>query len=236
MLKQILLILLVFISLVTFGQKGLTTFGLQYKPLIPVTALNVEDLILEENGFNVEISALLGHNFGAVIRWGITNTLALETGLNYARRNFNLNANLDDTLSGSSNFGIVTYEIPIQGLFYVRLSKEWYMNAATGFSMNFRASDVGSFTENREFSHTTAVKGLNLAYIANLGVEYRSKKNGTFYLGASLATPFQSLGAIAIFSENINNSRTIEGKLSGNYLSLDLRYFFNENKKSKPTN
>ena len=220
-------------SFSSFSQKGVTTFGLQYKPLVPITVLNVENLVLNEEGFTVSISSLIGHNFGAVIRWGFTNTLALETGLNYSRRNFNLDAVLDDTLQGSTDFGIVTYEIPIQGLFYVRLSKTWYMNAATGFSMNFRASDVGKFTENRLFSHTAFVRGLNLAYVANLGFEYRSKKSGTFYLGASLSTPFRNLATVRIFSETINNPRKIEGDLEGNYLSVDLRYFFNENKKTK---
>lgn len=191
----------------------------------------MEDLNLEEDGFTATVSPLFGHNFGAVIRWGINNTLAIETGLNYTRRNFDLEANLDDTITGSSQFGVVTYEIPIQGLFYVRLSKEWYMNAATGFSMTFRSTDVGAFTENREFSTTTRVKGLNLGYVANLGFEYRSKKKGTFYLGASLSTPFVSLGAIAIQSESISNPRLITGRINGNYLALDLRYFFNENKK-----
>ncbi len=233
MIKKIILLLSLSLPLFVLSQKGMTTFGLQYKPLIPISVLNVEDLVLQEEGYNVVVSPLLGHNFGAIIRWGITNTLAIETGLTYSRRNFNLIANLDDTLSDESDFGLVTYEIPIQGLFYVRLGKEWYMNAATGFSMNFRASDVGSFTDNGTFSHTTAVKGLNLAYIANVGFEYRSKKSGTFYLGASLATPFRSMGAVAIRSEDLSNPRVIEGKLSGNYLSVDLRYFFNENKKSK---
>ncbi len=228
-------ILLFFFSSFLFGyaQKGVTTFGLQYKPLIPVNVFNVEDLILQEEGYKVEVSSLLGHNFGAIIRWGITNTLAFETGLTYSRRNYNLTASLDDTLNDNSDFGLVTYEIPIQGLFYVRLSKSWYMNAATGFSMNFRASDVGNFTEKGVFSHTTAVKGLNLAYIANLGFEYRSKKSGTFYVGASLSTPLRSLGAIAIRSEDLSNNRLIEGTISGNYLSVDMRYFFNENNKTK---
>jgi len=215
------------------SQQGVTTFGLQYKPLVPITVLNVEDLVLNEEGYTVSISSLLGHNFGAVVRWGITNKLAIETGLNYSRRNYLLDAVLDDTLRGSTEFGIVTYEIPIQGLFYVRLSKTWYMNVATGFSFNFRASDVGKFTDNRQFSHTAFVRGLNLAYIANLGVEYRSNKRGTFYLGASLSTPFRNLATVRIFSESISNPRKIEGSLEGNYLSLDLRYFFNENKKNK---
>lgn len=231
MWKKSLVLFLIIVSMSSYSQKGTTTFGLQYKPLIPINVLNIEDLVLNEDGFNVTVSPQLGHNIGAIVRWGITNTLAIETGLNYARRNFNLDAVLDDTLRGGVSFGIVTYEIPIQALFYVQLSKEWYMNVATGFSMNFRASDVGNFTDNREFSHFTFVKGLNLAYVANIGFEYRTKEKGTFYLGASLATPFRSLGLMNVYSESISNSRKIAGNLSGNYLSLDIRYFFNENKK-----
>ena len=139
MLKKII-VTLCFIGIsILYGQKNKTTFGLQYKPILPVKVLNVEDLVINENGYNVIVSPILGHNFGGIIRWGITDKLAFESGLSYVRRNFNTIANLDDTLSGTLNFGVVNYEIPCQGLFYVRLSKKFYMNAATGFSLNFRA-------------------------------------------------------------------------------------------------
>ena len=218
-----------------YGQKSKTTFGLQYKPMIPIKVLNVEDILINDEGFDATISPVLGHNFGAIIRWGFTDKIAFESGLSYVRRNFNLDVTLDDSLSGSLQYGVVNYEIPFQGLFYVRLNKRFYMNAATGVSLNFRASDVGNFTDNRKFSQITLVQYINLAYIANIGFEYRSKKSGTFYLGASLSTPFRPLGKTTIYSEDLVNVKKISATLIGNYLSVDLRYFFKDSKKRKPT-
>ena len=234
MTKNRILILLLCLSFsFGFSQKSSKTFGLQFKPILPLKVLNVTDLKLDEDNFKVTISPLLGYNFGGVIRFGFNDKLALETGLNYNRRNFKLDAQLDDSLSGSLEYGVVTYEIPIQGLFYVRLSKKWYMNAATGISLNFRASDVGKFTANYEFIQSTRVQNINLAYVANVGVEYRTKKNGTFYMGGSLTTPFRPLGVVRVTSQDEFNVRQISGFLSGNYISVDIRYFFQDSKKNK---
>lgn len=209
-------------------------FGLQYKPILPVKALNVTDLKLSENGMNVTLSPQLGLNFGAVIRWELLEKLSLETGLNYNKRNFSMTAMLEDTaVSNSLNYSIITYEVPIQALFYVRFSKQWYMNVASGFSINFRASNVGKLSEDENFSQTTYVKNLNLAYVANIGIEYRTKKNGAIYLGASLTNPFRPLGEIHISSHVEYYSKQIVGDVSGNYISIDLRYFFHDTKKTK---
>lgn len=210
------------------------TFGLQYKPILPIEKLNVTELNLSENGLNVTLSPELGLNFGAVIRWELIDKLSLETGLNYNKRSFTMEAMLEDTaLSTSLEYSIVTYEVPIQALFYVRLSKKWYMNVATGISVNFRASNVGKLSEDENFSQITYVKNLNLAYVANIGVEYRTKKSGAFYLGASLTNPFRPLGEIHATSQVDNYRTTIIGDVSGNYISIDLRYFFHDKKESR---
>ena len=233
--KYFFAILFLVLSSYSLGQKTKVSFGLQYKPILPLKVLNVEDITLNENGYNATISPLLGHSFGGIIRWGFTDKIALESGLSYVRRNFNMDITLDDTLSGNGEFGIVQYEIPFQGLFYVRLSKRYYMNAATGISLNFRASDVGNRTENSQFTQITNIQGINMAYIANIGFEYRSKKSGIFYLGASLTTPFRPLGKITLYSEDIVNTKRVVGLLSGNYISVDVRYFFQDtSKKKKP--
>lgn len=216
-----------------YSQQGVITFGLQYKPILPFKILNVSDSPLEGIGLEGTISPTLGHNFGAVIRRGFTKNISLETGINYNLRNFRVDATLDDTLDGVLNFGVVTYEIPIQGLVYVRLSEQFYMNVATGFSINFRASDVGTFSEDKNFSALGRIQIVNLAYVANIGFEYRTKKSGYFYLGATLTNPFRPLGLVQVKSEVLLNSKTALADLSGNYISVDLRYFFHENKQKK---
>lgn len=232
--KYIVTISLVIIGLTSMYAQNKATFGLQYKPILPIEKLNVTELNLSENGLNVTLSPELGLNFGAVIRWELIDKLSLETGLNYNKRSFTMEAMLEDTaLSTSIEYSIVTYEVPIQALFYVRLSKKWYMNVATGISVNFRASNVGKLSEDENFSQITYVKNLNLAYVANIGVEYRTKKSGAFYLGASLTNPFRPLGEIHATSQVDNYRTTIIGDVSGNYISIDLRYFFHDKKESR---
>ena len=229
--KYIFVIALIFIGLNSVNAQNKTKFGLQYKPILPIKALNVTDLELSEDGFNILLSPQLGLNFGAVIRWQFLDKLALETGLNYNRRNFKMDATLEDTaISSFLDFGIVTYEVPIQALFYVRLSKKWYMNVASGFSINFRASNVGSTSEDENFIQRTAVQNINLAYVANIGVEYRTKESGAIYLGASLTNPFRPLGKMKATSEVDNYPGELIGDVSGNYISVDLRYFFHDKK------
>jgi hypothetical protein len=229
--KYIIGIALIFIGLYSINAQSKTTFGLQYKPILPIKSLNVTELKISEDGMNVTLSPELGLNFGAVIRWELLDKLSLETGLNYNKRNFKMNATLKDTaVSGSLDYSIITYEVPIQALFYVRLSKQWYMNVASGFSINFRASNVGKLSDDKNFSQITYVKNINLAYVANIGVEYRTKESGAFYLGASLTNPFRPLGEIHATSQVKNYTKEIVGDVSGNYISVDLRYFFHDKK------
>ena len=77
-----------------------------------------------------------------VVRHKINTTFSIESGLNYTQRNFNLavknNLNLDDF----TDFGMRSYELPIQLLAYVQTSKYWYVNVAFGISHNVLASDI----------------------------------------------------------------------------------------------
>ena len=234
-IKKIALLLFLGGSFASFSQKGVTTFGFQFKPIIPINLLNVDDLELKEDYFTSTISQNFGYNFGAVIRWGLTKNISLESGLSYIKRNYTRTNSVDtNNLNESGNFSAIIYEFPIQGLMYVRLEKRFYMNVATGFSMNWRASSVGSFSENKNFSQISYIRKLNFAYIANIGFEYRTKKKGYFYLGASLTNPFKSLGLIEInYLPKNSKKQTISGDLSGNYISIDLRYFFHEKKEHK---
>lgn len=237
LMKKIILTSLLFLAIIfnSFSQQGVTTFGLQYKPIIPVNFLTVENLELKEGEYSSTISQKVGYNFGAVIRWGISKNISIESGLSYIKRNYTFDNAIDSSnLKESGSFGMIVFEFPIQGLMYVRLDKRLYMNVATGLSANWRASSVGSFSDNKNFSQVSYIRKLNFAYIANIGFEYRTKKSGYIYLGASLTNPFSSLGIIET-SYRVNNQKkqTLRGDLSGNYISVDLRYFFHDSKKKK---
>ena len=177
---HILTIVLVIIGLNAIYSQSKATFGLQYKPILPIKALNVTDLELSENRMNVTLSPQLGLNFGAMIRWELLDKLSLETALNYNKRNFRMEAMLEDTaVSGSLNYSVITYEVPIQALFYVRFSKQWYMNVASGFSINFRASNVGKLSEDEN-------PPLFFGEIASYSLSSLELQQKSFYLRRSM--------------------------------------------------
>ena len=78
--------------------------------------------------------------------------------------------------------------------------------------------------------------------IANIGWEYRTDKSGYIYLGASYHRPFSHMAKEVILYNGNSRFERVELNLSGNYITVDIRYFFHEDaekkkrkvKKSKP--
>lgn len=200
--------------------------------MVPFKYFNPPSTIGSE-GYSTTFSSRLGHSFGMVVRRGFTNTIAMEFGINHVRRNFNISL---DTLTGGqidkSNFGFVSYEIPVQLLFYVRLFENIYMNGASGLSVNFFASSVESNGENELIRHFSAkTRWADMALISNVGFEYRTEEKGFFYLGSSFHLPFHTITESSVrYDDGSQNIRFIHN-LRGTYFTLDLRYFFKEHTK-----
>lgn len=229
------LFLLLFCIQVT-AQENTVTVGLQAKPIFPVKFLKTGPQLLSQNGVDFKVSPKLGYSGGMVIRWGFTKTISLETGINYVKRNYDLEFSTD-TFKGKSDFGIVNYQIPVSALVFIRLADKLYMNASAGLSVDMFVSDIKTFGS--YFSNYAQRNGVfQSGVLANLGWEYRTEKAGYFYLGASFQRPF-----VQIYNANLNyvkadNTReNVEMKLLGSYLTFDIRYFFNPlpiTKKIKP--
>lgn len=239
MKKTLFIFFLLFIlggsSITILSQQGITTFGFQYKPILPVEFFNVQKLSLTNNDFSATISQQVGHNIGGVIRWNPLKRFSFESGVNYVRRNFKFTTNVNSTGSGSSgSFGIVGYEVPIKGMVLVQLDKSSYLTVSTGVATSWIASDVAAATQDDLFYQVTYTKKMNLAFIANVGYEYRTDESGTFYIGASLNTPFEGIGLIDVHYDEYNEPKQkLTGILLGNYLTVDLRYYFHEDKRKK---
>jgi len=213
-------------SVSSIAQERTVTVGIQVKPIFPVKFLKTGPQTLSQNGVDFTITPKFGYSGGVVIRWGFTNTISLETGINYVKRNYDLEFKTD-TFTGKSNFGIVNYQIPVNMLVFIRLANRLYMNASAGLSMDMFVSDIR--TGANYFSNYSQRNGVFQAgVLANLGYEYRTEKSGYFYIGASFHRPFRE-----IYNTNLNYLKadnTLESaamKLRGNYLTFDLRYFFN---------
>ena len=76
---------------------------------------------------------------------------------------------------------------------------------------------------------------MQAAFIANLGVEYRTKEKGIFYFGASFHRPWKNTARSFPEYDDGTNSFNTEAPsaedskyldISGNYFTLDIRYFF----------
>ena len=114
--KYIAVITLIFIGLISVNAQSKTTFGLQYKPILPIKVLNVTELKLSEKGMNVTLSPKLGLNFGAIIRWELLEKLSLETGLNYNKRSFKMKKQTKHLQFLSSAALKVLEDTPYKGL------------------------------------------------------------------------------------------------------------------------
>jgi hypothetical protein len=113
----------------------------------------------------------------------------------------------------------------------VPLAERLYMNAAAGLQMNFFPSDI--YTFDTYYRHSGVRLGLDYFLhgggITNLGLEYRTKKYGYFYLGATYHIGFGDIYRSRIQYVNPDDnfySSPATINLNGSYLTFDVRYFF----------
>lgn len=214
-----------------FCQEGVTTFGFQYKPIIPnrFIGTHIEDFSAQQ--MQATLKQKFGHSFGGVIRTGLNKTISLETGINLVYRNFNLDFSIpDSSLAANGNLLVVSYEIPVSCLVFIRLSDELYMNTSLGLSMNFFSSNVqkelgvgNAQYFDAEGAYKSKIQG---AMNANFGFEYRTRSAGFYYLGLTYQLPFTPMMDMALSYEypggNVLNIKPV----TGSFLTVDLRYFF----------
>lgn len=255
MQKPFLLIIMCVAFLGSLAQDNkhpqIITAGIEFRPIFPAGFLKTGDQTVENADYNVLVSPKFGFSAGMTIRYGFHKRFALETGLNFVQRNFDLSVNRDSVgLSSSYNsqtdFTIIGYEHPIKLLVFVQLAERFYMNAAAGLQLTFFPSDI--FTTDKEssptdqyFKHSSIRLGfdgkpgndgfIHGGAIANLGWEYRTKKIGFFYLGATYHIPFADIYRSKFqYLEDDYQSEVLGIELNGSYLTFDVRYFFH----SKP--
>ncbi len=236
MKKIFIFCLLLLASFVTASaQKGVTTVGLQVKPIFPLNFVNTGSQTIIQNNARFDLTLSSGFSGGMIIRHGFTDLLAFETGINYVKRKYDLRIT-DGSFKGDSQFRIICYEIPLSLLVYIQLGEKFFMNASMGHSLDMYASDVQS--SDTYFFHRSFRKSLfQSAVLANIGWEYRTEKSGYLYFGASYHRPFSYIYVSKVkYFESNGKDETIVTEVQGNYLTIDLRYFFHEDpkKKSKP--
>ena len=229
---QLFLVILFLFSQELYAQKNVTTFGIVMKPIFSSKYFRTGPKDFSNKDINLNLSQQSGFSAGGVVRWGLTNSLSLETGINFVKRNYKIKIT-DSLFSGVSDFKIIGYEIPIQTLVFIQLSKDVWMNAALGPTIDIFPSDVR--TEGDYYAHVSQrsnYSGFNLGILANLGWEWRTKKSGYIYMGACYHRSFNDIyrtGIGYIIDPKASSPYAqVNTNLSGDYLTFDLRYYFHE--------
>ena len=233
---KIIFILFFYFAFNANSQNSKTTFGIQYKPIIPAEYFNAADLSKSSASYNFSLNPKYSNSFGMVIRRQINKTFSVESGLNYTQRNFKLSiTNSAINLFDFTAFGMRSYELPLQLLTYVRASENWYLNIAFGISHNVLASDIFSYGEEKNyfyFQNTYRKNGGYSALLANLGMEYRTESKGHYYFGASLHKAWKAIGRIYPEYDDktniFNEDKEFFFDMLGNFVTIDFRYFFTE--------
>ena len=234
------LLLLFLVAFSVFGQKKKervpSYFGLQVRPIFPTQFIGESVTNFKQNEgetviYNSSLKQTVGYSFGGTVRAGLTKLIAIETGINFYHRNFKIDMEIpDSSILATNEIRFVSYDIPLNALFYIQLADKWYMNASLGIAVNFKPTDVAVVNKpagNNEFQHIGVYRNkFGFDFNANVGFEFRTEKSGFFYLGGSANVPFKPLfDMILNYVNQLYESQVIQ-PVDGSYLSVDFKYFF----------
>ena len=231
-INYLLLFLLLFGVQIAKGQikKGETVFGLQLRGIVPIDLLNAGSGGFGNDSISVNLAAPAGFSFGGIVRHNFTKMFTIESGIHYIGRQYKLH--FVHKLQGIDEFStikLISYEIPVQWLLYIRIGEQFYMNTLFGVSFNFYPSDIAKIEE--KYAYIMVRKSwFNASLPASVGFEYRTKESGTFYLGMSLNYPLSLVGRVRVSYFKDPSDQTdfvnMDSDFRGTYFSIDFRYFF----------
>lgn len=230
-----LMLLLVMNDFGSFAQarskkKADNYFGFQYKPLIPVSVVGDRPFEIGEGPFTSVVAPRLGYTYGGIVRIGITELLAIETGISYTKRNFSIDYDVpDSSIVANDGLSYINFDIPINFLVYIKLSDKFYMNSSLGTSLIYYPSNVRAVV-NPEGKHQFIFEGRRMSFFsadinANVGFEFRTEKNGIFYVGASGKIPLTPVLRIATEYRYDTEKFVAFSEIQGAQVSLDFKYF-----------
>ena len=205
----------------------MTTVAIQLKPIFKGGWLKTGEQTISENNVDFQMNLVSGISGGLLIRKGLTKLLAIEGGINYTKRNYELRiTDYDTSFSGLSEFRIISFEIPMTLLAYIQMGEHLFMNSSLGYCLNYFPSDI--LTNNLSYYEQYAVYNAHYqsAIVANLGTEWRTEKSGSFYIGVTYLRPFDEIYSQQIKYEANGKKVIVYSGISGDYLTLDLRYYF----------
>ncbi|MGB1317555.1 MAG: outer membrane beta-barrel protein, partial [Flavobacteriales bacterium] len=156
MRKATIAILLLIVGIQGFSQDSkfpqTLSAGVEFRPIFPIDFLKTGSQGISNGDYSVTVTPKFSFSAGMIVRYGFHKRFALETGLSFVQRNYNLDIHRDETPispvvsspehDSKTDFTIVGYEHPIKLLVFVRLAERFYMNAAAGMNLTFFPSDI----------------------------------------------------------------------------------------------
>lgn len=226
-------------------QKVFVTIGPEVNLIIPTDFGTRKDVLYQDTMFR--FAPNLSYRFGANLRFDFSRTFSFQTGLYYISRNYTSQVGraneirteiVEDYYNRSMNY--IGFEIPVMGLFYVQLGRQWFMNNAVGFSIDFYPSSIIKNAGDSAIKYIS-FGGRNSSFVpsmkAAIGFEFRSDNIGYFYLGGQFHRPF--IPILDGFIERTNalpyGLQPAQISQSGTYFSVDFKYFFPTGKKNQWT-
>lgn len=180
-------------------------------------------------GLHIESSSKLGYSFGMSIRKQFTQVLAIESGLGFIGRNYqiaidSINIRTDNKI----NYRLVAYQIPLKVMIRLPSSSNAFFSTSLGGQIDLYPSDV--FAANEQWQVEVIRKNwIQASLTANLGWEISNSSKGIYYIGLSYVSPFTPPLTILIGERSAiyGISTTIQ---QTSYLALDIRYYLNGGK------
>lgn len=106
------------------------------------------------------------------------------------------------------------------------------MNVSGGTSFDIYPSDLYTYSPNFQ-NDVFMYNWIRPSLIANIGWEYRTEESGYFYIGGSYHRPFSYMAKEIVWYNGNNRDERITFDLIGNYITVDVRYFFHEDPEKK---
>jgi len=222
---------------VCFGQQDVTTLGISLKPIFPTEVFGSTTSNFEDDTLVATLKQENGFIYGFVARHGLTKRFSLEAGINVNNQNYRIQATqTQDGANWDNPFRSMTFEIPLSLLVFVPINDQFFVNASAGLNNQFFPSDIKS--ANSEFFHQSFRNSwYKPALLINTGVEFRTKKSGYFYVGASYKLPYKkAYTTLLVYGLNANDGipeRRTFTTIKANYFTIDFRYFFHQDPEKK---
>lgn len=215
------------------NNEGDKIFGFTLSPLIPIDYFGAGPLILENNYSNIELSSKIGYQFGMLMRNTKSKNITLESGILFCRRNFKFigeNNFIGSSNSDAGDFGYINYAFPLNALVFIQLSDNVHMNTSLGAELDFYASAVASKSSQNFIHHySERARWINGSVNASIGLEFRDKDVGVFYIGSQVNIPISTILVTHFkyyYAGSGGDFDDYEGAfLRGNYFNIQLKYF-----------